>query len=139
MKYKSIIRMNQDLMLVIREIICLKDKGWGIRNKSWWKCRWWHTLVALFCNKSEVVYLDSFGVEHVPEEITEFCENKNLIANIFWVQTTNSVMCGCFCIGFIDFMLTGKILTDFTSTFSPYDFRKNNDIILSYFKDGWNW
>ena len=32
-------------------------------------------------------------------------------------------------------MLVGKKLTDFTSLFSPYDFKKNNDIILSYFKD----
>ena len=45
-------------------------------------------------------------------------------------------MCGCFCIGFTDFMLAGKKLTDFTIMFSPYDFKKNDDIILSYFKDG---
>ena len=44
-------------------------------------------------------------------------------------------MCGCFCIGFIDFMLAGKKLTDFTNLFSPYDFKKNDDIILTYFKD----
>ena len=25
--------------------------------------------IALFCNRSETVYFDSFGVEHVPEEI----------------------------------------------------------------------
>ena len=45
-------------------------------------------------------------------------------------------MCGYFCIGFIDFMLAGKKFTDFTNSFSPYDFKKNDDIILSYFKDG---
>ena len=56
-------------------------------------------------------------------------------ANIFRVRTNNSVMCEYFYIGFIDFMLVGKILTDFTSMFSPYDFKKNDDIILSYFKD----
>ena len=39
-------------------------------------------------------------------------------------------MSGHFCIGFIDFMLKGKKLTDFTSLFSPYDFQKNDDIIL---------
>ena len=39
-------------------------------------------------------------------------------------------MCGYFCIGFIDFMLAGKKLTDFTSLFSPYDFKKNDYIIL---------
>ena len=25
--------------------------------------------IALFCNKNEIVYFDSFGIEHVPEEI----------------------------------------------------------------------
>ena len=44
-------------------------------------------------------------------------------------------MCGCFGIGFIDFMLAGKKLADFTSLFSPHDFDENDDIILSYFKD----
>ena len=86
--------------------------------------------VALFCNRSEIVYFHSFGVEHVPKEIKEFLENKNIIANIFRVQANNSLMCGYFCIGSIDFMLADKKLTDFTSLFSPYDFEKN-EIILT--------
>ena len=94
--------------------------------------------IALFCNRSEIVYFNSFGVEHVPEEIKEFIGNKNIKANIFRVQANDSVMCGYFCIGFIDFMLAGKKLTDFMSMFSPYDFKKNDNIILSYFKDEWN-
>ena len=92
--------------------------------------------IALFCNRNEIVYFDSFGVEHVPEEIKEFIGNKNIKANIFRVQANNSIMCGYFCIGFIDFMLAGKKLTDFTSLFSSYGFKKNDDVILSYFKDG---
>ena len=92
--------------------------------------------IALFCNRSEIVYFNSFGVEHVPEEIKEFVGNKNIKANIFRVQANDSVMCGYFCIGFIDFMLAGKKLTDFTSLFSTHDFEKNDNIILSYFKDG---
>ena len=78
--------------------------------------------IALFCKKNEIVYFDSFGVEHIPEEIKEFIGNRNIKANIFRVQANNSVMCGYFCIGFIDFMLAGKKLTDFTNLFSPYDF-----------------
>ena len=88
-----------------------------------------------FVNRSEIVYFDSFGVEHVPEEINEFVGNKNIITNIFRVQANNSVICGYFCIGFIDFMLAGEKLTDVTSMFSPHDFKKNGNIILSYFKD----
>ena len=58
--------------------------------------------IALFYNSetvwSETVYFDSFGVEYLPKEIKEFIGNKNIKANIFWVQANNSVMCGYFCI-----------------------------------------
>ena len=91
--------------------------------------------VALSCKKNKIVYFDSFGVEHIPEEIKEFIRNKNIKANIFRVQANNSVMCGYFCIVFIDFMVAGKKLTDYTTLFSPDNFDKNDQIILSYFKD----
>ena len=54
--------------------------------------------IALFCNRSKNIYFDSFGVEHIPEEITEFVRNKNIKVNIFRVQANNSVMCWYFCI-----------------------------------------
>ena len=91
-------------------------------------------MVALFCKKNEIVYFDSFGVEHIPEEIKKFIGNGNIKANIYCVQANNSVMCGYFCIGFIDFMLAGKTLIDYTNLFSLYDFNKNDSIIFSYFK-----
>ena len=92
--------------------------------------------IALCCNRNEIVYFDSFGAEHVPEEIKEFVGNKNIIANIFRIQANNSVMCGYFCMEFIDFMVAGKKLTGFTNMFSPQDLKKTDDMILSYFKDG---
>ena len=46
------------------------------------------------------------------------------------MQANNSVMCGYFCIGSIDIALI-----DYTNLFSPHDFDKNDQIILSYFKD----
>ena len=57
--------------------------------------------------------------------------NKNIIANIFRIKANDLVICGYFCIGFIDFMLAGKKLTGYTSLFSPHDFKKNDDIILT--------
>ena len=48
--------------------------------------------ISLFCNGSEIVYFNSFGVEHAPEEIKEFMGNKNITANIFRVQANNLVM-----------------------------------------------
>ena len=86
-------------------------------------------------NNNDVTYFDSFGVEHIPKEIKTFINNKNIKTNIFRIQAYDSVMCGYFCIRFIDFVLAGKKLTDYTSLFSPHDFKKNDDIILSYFKN----
>ena len=80
---------------------------------------------------NNVTYFDSFGVEHIPKEIKEFVKNKNIITNIFRIQAYDSIMCGYFCIGFIDFMLAGKT-TEHTNLFPPNNF-KQNDIILNYF------
>ena len=91
--------------------------------------------IALFCNRNEIAYFDSFGAKHIPEEIKKFVGNKNIRAKIFQEQANNSVICGYFYIGFIDFMLAGKKLTDYTGLFSPYSFKKNDNIILSYLKD----
>ena len=95
--------------------------------------------IALFCKKNEIVYFDSFGVEYIPEEIKEFIEkflgNKNTKTNIFRLQEDNWILSEYFCVGFIDFMLAGKKSTDYTNLFSPYDFNKNDSIILSYFKN----
>ena len=42
-------------------------------------------------------------------------------------------MCGYFCIGFIDFMLKGKSLHEYTNLLSPHDYEKSDKIILKYF------
>ena len=89
-----------------------------------------------------MVYFDSFDVEQIlgilqeyPTEIKKFISNENIKANIYRVQANNSLMCSYYCIGFIGFMLAVKTLIDYTNLFSPYDFDKNDQIILSYFKD----
>ena len=89
--------------------------------------------IALYVNNKTVTYFDSFGVEYIPKEIKIFINNKNIIANIFRIQAYDSVMCGYFCIGFINYMFTDKSLTDYTNLFSPNNFKKNGDIILNYF------
>ena len=66
-------------------------------------------------NCNNIIYFDSFGVEHIPEEIKKFIQNKNIITNIHRIQGYNSVMCGYFCTGFIDFMFKGKSLLDYTN------------------------
>ena len=78
--------------------------------------------MALLVINNDVTYFDYFGVEDLPKEIRTFINNKNIKVNIFRIQAYDSIMCGYFCIGFIDFMLTGKTLTEFTNLFSPSNF-----------------
>ena len=68
------------------------------------------------------------GVEHIPKDIKAFINNKNIKTSIFRIQAYDSIMCGYFCIGFIDFMLKGKTLTEYSN-----NFKKNDDIVLNYF------
>ena len=84
-------------------------------------------------NDNNVTYFDSFGVEHIPKEINAFIKNKNIKTSIFRIQAYDSIMWGYFCIGFIDSMLKGKALNEYTNLFWPNNFKKNDDIILSYF------
>ena len=101
--------------------------------------------IALFVKTNEVIYFDSFGIEHIPKEINKFIDNeqsstakpsslehsakarnKKIKANIFRIQAYDSIMCGYFCIEFIHFMLKGKTLLDYTNSFSPNDFKKDD-------------
>ena len=90
--------------------------------------------IALYVRNNNVTYFDIFGVEHITKEIKTFINNKNIKTNIFRIQAHNSVTCGYFCIGFINFVLAGKTLTEYTNLFSPNNFKKNDDIVLNYFR-----
>ena len=89
--------------------------------------------VSLFVTPKYAVYFDSFGIEHIPKEINKFT-NNDIKSNIFRIQAYNS-MCGYFCIEFINYMLKGKTLLDYTNLFSPNDFKKNDQVIKRIFKN----
>ena len=91
-----------------------------------------------YVKDNEVIYFDSFGVEHIPKEIKKIIGNKDIKASIFRLQTYDSIMCGYFCTEFINYMFNGKSLIDFTSLFSPHDFKKNDKIIKELFKHEWH-
>ena len=87
----------------------------------------------MYAKNIEITYFESFGVKHIPKEIKKFIGNKDIKTNILRIQGNDSIMSGYFCNGFIDFMIAGKTLIDCTSLFFPYDFKKNDDIILTFF------
>ena len=80
--------------------------------------------IALYSLNNDVTYFDNFGVEHIPKKIKTFIGNENIKTNIIRIQAYDSTISGYFYIGFIDFMLAGKIFTDFTNLFSPNNFLK---------------
>ena len=86
-------------------------------------------------SSERTVYFDSFGVEHIPKEINKFIGNSDIESNIFRMQAYDSIMCGYFCIEFINYMLKGKMLLDYTNLFSPDDFKKNDRVIKRIFKN----
>ena len=82
-------------------------------------------------------------MEHIPKEINKFINSdttklsslKRIKSNIFRIQAYDSIVCGFFCMEFINYMFKGKTLLDNTNLFSPNDFKKNDRIIKRIFKN----
>ena len=85
-------------------------------------------------NSNNIIYFDSFGIEHIPKEVKKVKGNKNILTNIYGTQAYDSIMCGYFCFRFIDFMLKSKSFLEHANLFSPNDYEKNDKIVLKYFQ-----
>ena len=83
-------------------------------------------------NAENVTYFYTFRAKHILKEIRKLIGNKNIITYIYRIQAYDSIMCGYFCIGFIDFMFKGQSLLEHTNLFSPNEYEKNDKIILKY-------
>ena len=115
--------MNLDLRGFILEIICpIKDGAYVINLDEYSNIgtHW----IALSVNNKTVTYFDSFGIEHMPQEVRVFIADKYIIASIYRIQNYDSNIYGYYCIGFIDYILKGNSLTDFTNLFSPNNLKK---------------
>ena len=69
------------------------------------------------------------------KEVLNKIRDRSITHNTFRLQDNDSIMCGFYCIAFIEYMLAGKALLDYTNLFSPNDYKKNDRIIFKYFKD----
>ena len=118
--------MNQDLMKFILDRNKLskniKDGAYVINLNEYANIRTNRT--ALYVSNNDAIYFKSFGVEHVPKEIEKFIGNKSIQTIIHRTQANNSIRYKYFCIVFIDCMLAGKNLIEYTSSFSPYNLEK---------------
>ena len=85
--------------------------------------------------KMQLYTLIFFVIEYIPQEVLNKIKDKTIIHNIFRIQDNRSIMCGFYCIVFVEYMLTGKPLLDYTNLFSLNDYKKNEKTIYRYFKD----
>ena len=95
-------------------------------------------MISLLNDRNTAVSFDSFGIEYIPLEVLNKIKDKSVTHNIFRIQDNDSIMCGFYCIAFIEYMFVGKTLSDYTNLFSANDY--NDKIILliisiKYFKE----
>ena len=55
--------------------------------------------ITFYVNDDNVKFFDSIEVEHIQKYIKKVI--KIIIKNIYRKQAYNSIMCGCFCTGFL--------------------------------------
>ena len=80
--------------------------------------------VSLFVKANKVIYFDSFGIQHIPEETDKFIGNKKIKASIFRIQAYDSIIRSYI-----------KKLLDYTNLFLPNDFKNNDQVIKRIFKN----
>ena len=61
-------------------------------------------------------------------------KDRSISHNIFRMQGNKSVMCGFYCIAFIEYMVAGKTLLDYTNLISPNDYKKNDGMTIRILK-----
>ena len=80
--------------------------------------------ISLFIEINTAVCCSYFGTEYIPQEVLDKIKDKSITHDVFRIQDDDSIMCGFYCIAFIVYILTGKILLDYTNSFSLNDYKK---------------
>ena len=109
-------------------------------NKSWWIQINRKSLIAFYVNGDNLSYFDSFGVDYIPRKTWKLIGNKNIITNIYRIQTYDSVMWRYFCIGFIDFVIKSSTLMNYTNLLScnKHEDWQNNAEMFSITRIDWD-
>ena len=81
---------------------------------------------SLFIDKNLAVCFDSFETEYIPQEVLNKIRDGSIGYNIFRIPDNESIICVFLCNSFIEYMLVGKTLSDYTNYFSPNDYEKND-------------
>ena len=64
--------------------------------------------VSLFVDRNLSIYFDSFGIEYISQEVLNKVKDKSINHNIFRTKDNEFIMCGFYCVVFIEYMLSRK-------------------------------
>ena len=81
---------------------------------------WFHHLLCF----------DSFEIKYIAKEVLNKIKDKST-HSIFRIQDDDSVICGFYCIAFIEYMFAEKTLLDYAILFLLNNYRKNDKIRYS--------
>ena len=85
--------------------------------------------LSLFFDRHTAVYFDSFKIEYISQEVLSKIKDKFITHKIFRIQDDDFIICGFYCIVFIEYMLAEQTLLEYTSFFSPNIYKKNDKIM----------
>ena len=85
-----------------------------------------------------MIHLDEFQLilleSNIFQKNRKIIGSKNITTNIYRIQAYDSIMCGFFCIGFIDFMLLAYTNLFSHNLFFSFYIKKNDKIVLTFFQ-----
>ena len=92
--------MNLGLMGCRNNLPGIKDGAYAINldDKQSKRTQWISSIIE----RNTVVYFHSIGIEHNPQEVLSKIKGKSITHNIFRTHDDDSIMCGFYCIAFIE-------------------------------------
>ena len=84
----------------------------------------------MFIGKNRTTYFDSFAIEHIHPEVLNKINSKSIKHKLLRRQSNNSLMCGFYCIAFLEYAIAGKSLLNYTFFSNAYN--KNDKIIYKH-------
>ena len=111
---------------IINYYVISSCKRWYyLKKDSWKRCsssrktdHSSHLEWRFGCSKAA----DLFGTELTPEEVLDKTKDKSIKHNMLRTQSDDYIMCGFYCIAFVEYMISGKTLSGYTISFSPKDY-----------------
>ena len=71
--------------------------------------------ISLFIDRNKALYFYSFGIVYIPQEVINKIKDKSITHNIFRIYSDDSIICGFYCITFIEYIIAENFLLHYTN------------------------